>query len=278
MARQWILIPGGAAVLRAEYLAAPRRAVDLVGITGMQPHRHHGAMGLHAVVEALPGLAQVLTTVERAVPATRRRAEAGIYYLGLLRRYLHVTGIRQRGIASHLHILPIHAVVGTPEQSHTHGQENSPRLGRTHGERMGIHHALDLRVAADFALQVRPASELDEMGAAVSPGLAAVQAAHQPTDLHPAVDLVPIAATTRQADQPRGQTSLYPLTLLGSGQPPPGITTIVAAIRRCWGCAQVHGLRILGVKQNRPRDHTEVRKAQFLPVITTVCTAIRSVL
>src|SRR5262245_31937141 len=112
MAWQGILIPGGAAVLRAEYLAAPRRAVDLVGIARMQPHRHHSAMGLHAVVEALPGLAQVLTTVERAVPAARCRAETGIHYLGLLRRDLHVTGIRQWGIASHFHIFPIHAVVG----------------------------------------------------------------------------------------------------------------------------------------------------------------------
>src|SRR5215510_12651007 len=154
MARQWILIPGGATVLRAEYLAAPRRAVDLIGVVGMQTHRHHGAMCLHAVIEALPGLAQVLTTIERAVPATRRRAETGIHHLWLLRRYLHVTGIRQRGIAPNLHILPIHAVVSTPEQSHTHGQEDSPGLGCAHGERMGIHHALDLRVAADFALQV----------------------------------------------------------------------------------------------------------------------------
>src|SRR6266567_9503248 len=64
MARQWILVPGGAAVLRAEYLAATRRAVDLIGVAGMQPNRHNGAMCLHAMVEALPGLAQVLTTVE----------------------------------------------------------------------------------------------------------------------------------------------------------------------------------------------------------------------
>src|SRR5207237_1930188 len=177
MARQWILVPGGAAVLRAEYLAAARCAVDLIGVAGMQPHRHHGALGFHAMVEALPGLAQVLTTVERAVSATRRRAEASVQHLRLLRGYLHVTGIRQRRIAPNLHILPIHAVVGTPEQSHTHGQENSPWLGRAHGERMGIHHTLDLRVAADFAHQVRPASELDEMGASVSPGLATVQAA-----------------------------------------------------------------------------------------------------
>src|SRR5215475_6126633 len=90
MARQWILIPGGATVLRAEYLAAPRCAVDLIGVAGMQPHRHHGAMGLHAVIEALPGLTQVLTTVERAVPAARRRAETGIHHLWLLRRYLYV--------------------------------------------------------------------------------------------------------------------------------------------------------------------------------------------
>src|SRR5215831_13224458 len=197
MAWQWILIPGGAAVLRAEYLAAPRRAVHLIGIARMQPHRHHGAMGLHAVVEALPGLAQILTTIERAVPATRRRAEAGIHYLGLLRRYLHITGIRQRGIAPHLHILLIHAVVGTPEQSHTHCQEDSPRLGCAHGERMGIHHALDLRVAADFALQVRPASEFDQMGAAVSPGFATVQATHQSTDFHTSVELVRIAGISR---------------------------------------------------------------------------------
>src|SRR6266705_3536311 len=85
MARQRILVPGCTTVLGAEHLATTRRAVDLVGIARMQPHRHHGTACLDAMVEALPGLPEVLTTVERAVPAARCRAEAGVHDLRILR-------------------------------------------------------------------------------------------------------------------------------------------------------------------------------------------------
>src|SRR5712671_6136162 len=62
--RQPVLVPACTTILRAEHLATACGAVDLVGITGMQPHGHHGAVCLDAMIEALPGLAQILTPVE----------------------------------------------------------------------------------------------------------------------------------------------------------------------------------------------------------------------
>src|SRR5580704_9380011 len=64
--RQRRFAPALAAVRRAEHLAIARGDVDLLGVGVMQAHRHQGAVRLH-FVEALPGAADVLAAVERAV-------------------------------------------------------------------------------------------------------------------------------------------------------------------------------------------------------------------
>src|SRR5438445_742317 len=68
------LAPALAAVLRAEHLAGPRDGVDLVRVFRMRDHPHHRRIGLDAVVEALPGLADIVAAVDGAVGAARRRA------------------------------------------------------------------------------------------------------------------------------------------------------------------------------------------------------------
>src|SRR5215469_14274833 len=83
--REMILVPGAAAIEGAEDLAATRHAVHLLRIARMQGHRHHGAVRLHPVVEARPGLAHVAAHVEGAVLAPRRRAEARVQRARILR-------------------------------------------------------------------------------------------------------------------------------------------------------------------------------------------------
>src|SRR5580693_7494602 len=64
--RQRRFAPALAAVRRAEHFAIARGDIELLGVGVMQAHRHQGAVRLH-LVEALPGAADVLAAVERAV-------------------------------------------------------------------------------------------------------------------------------------------------------------------------------------------------------------------
>ena len=83
--RQPVLMPARTTVLRTEHLAAACGTVDLVGITLMQPHGHHGAVCLDAMIKALPGLAQILAAIERAITAARCGAEASVHHPRILR-------------------------------------------------------------------------------------------------------------------------------------------------------------------------------------------------
>src|SRR5687768_10946244 len=74
---QRVLLPALPAVLGAEDLAAARHAVDLLGVFGVERHAHHGGPRLHPAVDALPGAAEVVAPVERAVLAPRGGAETG---------------------------------------------------------------------------------------------------------------------------------------------------------------------------------------------------------
>src|SRR5256885_1834675 len=64
--RQRHFKPAFAAILSAEHLAIARGDVDLLGVAVMQADRHQRPVRRH-LVEALPGLADVLAAVERAV-------------------------------------------------------------------------------------------------------------------------------------------------------------------------------------------------------------------
>ena len=108
-------------------------------------------------------------------------------------------------------------MVCATEQAHTYGQEHRAGLRRAHGEGVRVHHAFDLGITTDLALQVRPPGQLDQMGAAVRPGFAAIQTAHEPTDFHPGIDLIGIARISRHADEACVKAHLHPLRLFGIG-------------------------------------------------------------
>src|SRR5262249_41357604 len=78
--------PAAAAVLRPEDLAEPRHAVDLIGVARMDRHPHHCRLRLDSMVEALPGLANVVGALDRTVSPSRSRAKAGVHGLVIMRR------------------------------------------------------------------------------------------------------------------------------------------------------------------------------------------------
>src|SRR5437879_484968 len=65
------LAPGLAGVLGAEHLADPGDGIDLARVFRMRDHPHHRRVGLDAMVEALPGLANIVAAVDRTVGAAR---------------------------------------------------------------------------------------------------------------------------------------------------------------------------------------------------------------
>src|ERR1700732_3518912 len=77
--RQAAFAPILAGVLGAEHLAGARYRVDLVRVARVQGHAHHRRVGLDVVVEALPGLADILALVDRAVGRARRRAQRRVH-------------------------------------------------------------------------------------------------------------------------------------------------------------------------------------------------------
>src|SRR5215468_11108495 len=103
---QALFRPRPPAVPRAEDLPAAADAIDLLGVAPVQGHRHHRALGLDAMVEACPALAEILAAVERAVLASRGRAQAGVQVARIRRRDEDVAAVRQRREATDLHAPP----------------------------------------------------------------------------------------------------------------------------------------------------------------------------
>src|SRR5437899_11276258 len=140
-----MLVPRPAVVLRAEDLTGTTHAVDLIGVPWMERHGHHGALGLDAVVEAGPGVAEVPATVERSVLAARGRAEACVEDAGIVRRHAEVAAIRERREAADVHGLPVGPALRAPEQAHADGEEHGARPGGAHAERVTVQHRSEER-------------------------------------------------------------------------------------------------------------------------------------
>src|SRR5579862_7152776 len=108
--RQRCFAPAFAAVMGAEHFAIARGDINLLGVGMMQADRHQGAVRLH-LVEALPGAADILAAVERAVLGGRCHAQARIKRVRVLRRHFDVAAIGERREAVDPQILPGFALV-----------------------------------------------------------------------------------------------------------------------------------------------------------------------
>src|SRR3954468_20427062 len=94
-ARHRVLAPALAAVLGAEHLRLTRGVEHHIGIVRMEVDRHHGALRLDPMIEALPGGARVGAAADRAGIALGRHAQAGIERRRILRRDADVSAIGQ---------------------------------------------------------------------------------------------------------------------------------------------------------------------------------------
>ena len=149
----------------------------------MQADRHQRAVRLH-LVEALPGLADVLAAIERAVLRRGRHAQARIDRLGVLRRDADVAAVGERRIAVDPQILPGLALVLAAEQAHAHRDDDGVGIGRAGADRVAVEHAFGLGVADQLAAQPRLLlRQADQMLAAIAPAFAAVGRAHHAADL-----------------------------------------------------------------------------------------------
>src|SRR5207247_10105551 len=162
-----MLVPRPAVVLRTEDLPGAAHAVDLVGIPWMERHGHHRALGLDAVVEARPGLAEASAAVERSVLAARGRAEACVEDAGIVRRNEEVAAIRERREAADVHGLPVGPALRAPEEAHADGEEHGARPRGAHAECVTIQCAFVVCCAVDSALDLRSLRSPSRIGSSI---------------------------------------------------------------------------------------------------------------
>src|SRR5262249_39680233 len=121
--RQAVFAPALAAVLGAEYLTNARDGKDLVRVFRVQRDAHHRRIRLDAVVETLPGRADIVAAVDGAVGATGSGAQRRIHDLRVERRSADVAAVGQWRESADLHIGPMTALVGAAKEAHAVGEE-----------------------------------------------------------------------------------------------------------------------------------------------------------
>jgi len=272
--RQPVLAPSAAAILGAEQLTEARDAVDLIRVARMHHHRHHRCLGLDPMVEALPGLADIVAAVDRPVGAARRRAEGGIHDLGVVRRDADVAAVGQRREPVDLHVLPMLASIVAAEEPHAVRQEHGAGCGGADSERMAVEHTLDLGLAANPAPIFGLLAKADQISGAVLPALAAVAAAHRAVGLERGIDVVggigvdsqPHDPTWERHDDPIGQRRIRHLA--------PSIAPILAAIDAGRRDPGIDDTRVFRVDGDRPGVGVAVGQAKPLPARPAVGAAV----
>src|SRR5438067_12653120 len=93
----------------------------------MRRDAHHRVVRLDAVVEALPGLADIVAAIDRAVGAADGWAQRRIEHLRVVRRYAQIAAIAHRRIPPDLDITPMPAAIVGPEKPHAVREEHTAR-------------------------------------------------------------------------------------------------------------------------------------------------------
>ena len=122
------------------------------------------------------------------------------------------------------------AAVLAEEETHAERDEHRARPRRAQAEGVAVQHALDVRVAHDAALEMRQLGELEQVGAAVLPGLPAVETPHDASHLQGGVDLVRPRGVDVHAHHAAGEGHLHPLGQHGLLELPPRLTCVVASV------------------------------------------------
>src|SRR6516225_8902947 len=88
--------PAVPAVSGREDLARLRYANNLLRVARMHGDAHHRRLRLDPVIEALPGLADVITAEDPAVAAAEGRAQGGVQHIRIMRRDPQIAAVGQR--------------------------------------------------------------------------------------------------------------------------------------------------------------------------------------
>ncbi len=121
-------------------------------------------------------------------------------------------------------------------------------------QRVRIHHAFGLGVAADLAAVLRLLGEGEQVRVAVVPGLAAVEAAHHAADLQRHVDFVRVLRRHRNAQHAGREVHLHDAAGGGDLQFGKALAAVFAAVDGRHFRADQQHVRVLRVDQDRP-DH-----------------------
>src|SRR5712672_2160984 len=271
--RQALLGPALAAILHPEDLAGFGEAVNLPLIARIDRDAHHRRLGLDAVVEPLPALADILALVDRAVGAAEGRAQRGVQYLRVVWRGAQVAAITHRREPADIDILPMGAAVVAAEQAHPVGEEHRPRRRRAARQRMAVEHALDLGLADDPALVFLLLGKAQQVGRAILPAFAAVAALHRAVRLDAGIDIVRLRGIDVEPHDPARKAHVHPLRQFRIGQFLPMVAAIVAAVDAGRPVAGIDRARIVRVHRDRPDVGPLVGQRQPLPLVAAVLAA-----
>src|SRR6516164_3708117 len=269
--RQPVLVPSPPAIQRAEDLPEAGNAVNLVRVARMHRHRHHRRLGLDAMVEAPPGQANIVGAVDRSVGAARRRAEAGIHDLGVMRGDADVATVGQWREPADLHVLPGLAAVVAAEKAHAVGEKDSAGCGTADGESMAVQHTLDLGLAADPAAVFGLLAEADQIGGDVFPGLAPIAAAHHAVGLERRINIVRGIGVAGEPHDPawEGHDDAV-MRQSRIGHLAPSIAAILAAIDAGRRGTGIQDARVLRMDADRPDVGVPVGQVQPFPTTTAI--------
>src|SRR6516162_3020267 len=226
--------PAFATILSAEHLAIACRDVDLLGVAVMQTDRHQRAVRRH-LVEALPGLTDVLAAVERAVFRRGGNAETSIERVRILRRNLDVAPVGEWREAVDPHVLPGLALILAAEQTHAQGDDDAIGIRGARADGVAVEHAFGLSVADELAPQTRFClRQAQEVGAAIAPAFAAIGRAHDTRDFEHSKNLAAATGMRCEPHHPAGKRHLGMDGQSQIGHALPALAAVVAAIDRSW--------------------------------------------
>ena len=240
----------------------------------MRRDAHHRVVRLDAMVEALPGLADIVAAIDRAVGAAEGWAQRRIEHLRVVRRHAQIAAVAHRRIPPDLDISPMRAAIVAPEKPHAVREEHGPRRRRAAGQRVAVEHPLDLGLADDAALVFFLLGEAQEIGRAVLPALAAVAALHRAVRLDAAIEIVRRIRIDIEPHDAARKTHMHAVRQPGIGQFCPALAAIVAAIDAGRPVPGIDRAPVFRMHRDRPHIGAGLGQREALPMAAVIGAAI----
>src|SRR5215472_13489223 len=241
----------------------------------MHGDAHHRRLRLDPVIEALPGLADVITAEDPAVAAAECRAESGIKHLRIMRRGPQIAAIGQRREPADLDVAPVRPAIVAADETHAVGQKHRARCRRTAGERVAVQHPFDLGLTDDAALVFLLFGEAQQILCAILPALAAVAAAHRAIGLDAGKKIVGMGRVDIEAHDPARKCHMHPVGEPRIGQFLPVIAVILAAVDADRPATGINGPAVGRIYGDTPDVGLRIRQREPLPAAAAIGAAKR---